>query len=227
MSIDSERNPHRKGPGRRLRPAVPRPSPSAPPRLSPGACRRGSRASQRRASWERGSSSSRTPLRSSPARRPPPPRTNRTRRVPHPVLIGHAASLSQEEALAAARLARPAAPAPGLVLLADALLATAKTLKAAAMLDLAVEAPPRNRTCAPRPEIEHARRAPCVWPVRCGGSAARRPLLPRALTPSQSAAPPRAPRGRPAHAHRGAAGAACAVRARAAPGDPRLSRGRT
>ena len=25
----------------------------------------------------------------------PPPRTNRTRRVPHPALIGHAASLSQ------------------------------------------------------------------------------------------------------------------------------------
>jgi len=28
------------------------------------------------------------------ARRPPPPRTNRTRRAPHPVLIGHAASLT-------------------------------------------------------------------------------------------------------------------------------------
>jgi len=34
--------------------------------------------------------------------RPPPPRTNRTRRVPHPVLIGHAASLSQETAGACA-----------------------------------------------------------------------------------------------------------------------------
>jgi hypothetical protein len=133
---------------------------------------------------------------------------------------------AEAEALAAARLARPAAPAPGLVLLADALLATAKTLKAAAMLDLAVEVPPRNRTCAPRPEIEHARRAPGVWPVSWGGSAARRPLLPRALTPSQSAGPPRAPRGRPAHAHRGAAAAARAVCARAAAGDSRLSRGR-
>ena len=30
-----------------------------------------------------------------PIRTPPLPRTNRTRRVPHPVLIGHAASLSQ------------------------------------------------------------------------------------------------------------------------------------
>ena len=29
---------------------------------------------------------------------PPPPRTKWTRRVPHPVLIRHAASLSQEEA---------------------------------------------------------------------------------------------------------------------------------
>jgi hypothetical protein len=28
---------------------------------------------------------------------PPPPRTNRTRRVLHPVLIGHAASFNREE----------------------------------------------------------------------------------------------------------------------------------
>jgi len=43
----------------------------------------------------------------------PSPRTNRTRRVPHPVLIGHAASLSQAEAArprrrAGGRCARPA-----------------------------------------------------------------------------------------------------------------------
>jgi len=35
----------------------------------------------------------RTSLSVSPARQPPPPRTKWTRRVPHPVLIGHAASL--------------------------------------------------------------------------------------------------------------------------------------
>ena len=32
----------------------------------------------------------------------PPPRTNRTRRVPHPVLTGHAASLSQVTKVAVA-----------------------------------------------------------------------------------------------------------------------------
>ena len=50
--------------------------------------------------------------------RPPPPRTKWTRRVPHPVLIGHAASLTPYGAAPPSRSSdaspnRPAAPAPG------------------------------------------------------------------------------------------------------------------
>jgi len=40
-------------------------------------------------------------------RLPPPPRTNRTRRVPHPVLIGHAASLGRGGGAAPGRYAPP------------------------------------------------------------------------------------------------------------------------
>ena len=41
---------------------------------------------------------------------PPPPRTKWTRRVPHPVLIGHAASLTRTDGGRAARLELHAAP---------------------------------------------------------------------------------------------------------------------
>jgi len=46
---------------------------------------------------------------------PPPPRTKWTRRVPHPVLIGHAASLSQESAGALREQVRAMRPLTGLV----------------------------------------------------------------------------------------------------------------
>ena len=50
----------------------------------------------------------------SPSRPPPPlPRTNRTRRVPHPVLIGHAASLTQDRGRGVCGRVRGARPAAG------------------------------------------------------------------------------------------------------------------
>ena len=67
----------------------------------------------------------------------PSPCTNRTRRVPHPVLIGHAASLSQAAALreelasASARLKEATARADAAAAARDAAVAANRTASAA------------------------------------------------------------------------------------------------
>ena len=115
-SLELSKEKVRAGP--RQRPARPRPAPTArAPAWFPGQARGAELRTVRRCSgWSRrrrtscSKSSTRRRFassRSCGSSRPPPPssRTKWTRRVPHPVLIGHAASLSQEAQ--AARL-RPA-----------------------------------------------------------------------------------------------------------------------
>jgi hypothetical protein len=97
----------------------------------------------------------------------PSPRTNRTRRVPHPVLIGHAASLSQvANATAAAAEERDFAAAQ------DALAKLAALARSASLLQAAQSAAAGlDRASAARRALHAAKEGP--WALGLAGAARR------------------------------------------------------